>query len=156
MYMNKPNNKLKELRIKKGLSVYDLRDKLNVAHTTIVNIEKGKTKSPNIDLAFKLAEILDTDVYTLFYDSEYDKSEKPKTNKLKFKLILAIEAYFDRLVNNKFKEKIDVPLSENDEYKKYRNEVNSIKDGLIDTLIEYKIVTKSEIADLWEEMTRSS
>ena len=70
--MEKFGEKIKLLRIKKGLSLKELGLKVNLTDTALSKIETGKTKSPGVDVAIKLADILGTDVYDLFGENRND------------------------------------------------------------------------------------
>jgi putative transcriptional regulator len=59
------NNNIRELRQQYGLTQLDLAKKVGVRRETIVFLEQGKY-SPSLDLAFKVAEVLNTTVDKLF------------------------------------------------------------------------------------------
>ncbi|MGF3065810.1 helix-turn-helix transcriptional regulator [Facklamia sp. P12950] len=63
------NNKIKELRIKKGWSQAQLADKCNVTRQTINAIENNKY-DPSLQLAFNMAKHLDTMVDELFINDQ--------------------------------------------------------------------------------------
>ncbi|MGF3073311.1 helix-turn-helix transcriptional regulator [Facklamia sp. P12945] len=63
------NNKIKELRIKKGWSQAQLADKCNVTRQTINAIENNKY-DPSLQLAFNMAKHLDTMVDELFISDQ--------------------------------------------------------------------------------------
>lgn len=58
-------NKIKELRKERGLRQEDLAKKLNVTRQTIIAVENDKY-NPSLELAMKLARLLDTTVEDLF------------------------------------------------------------------------------------------
>lgn len=64
-------NNVKEIRISKGMSQKEFVEKSGLSQGRIADIEAGRSSTERISLglAFKLAEILDTDVITLFTDS---------------------------------------------------------------------------------------
>ncbi|SHH95875.1 helix-turn-helix transcriptional regulator [Desulfosporosinus lacus] len=59
------NNKIKQLRKNKGLRQEDIAVLLNVSRQTIVAIENDKY-NPTLELAMKMARLLDTTVEELF------------------------------------------------------------------------------------------
>lgn len=58
-------NKIKELRTKMGLRQEDVANQLNVTRQTIIAVENNKY-NPSLDLAMKLARLLNTTVEELF------------------------------------------------------------------------------------------
>ena len=62
-------NRVKEYRKQKGLSQMALAKRIDVARQTINLIENDKY-NPSLDLCFKLAHDLDTDLNTLFWDGD--------------------------------------------------------------------------------------
>lgn len=58
-------NKIKELRKKKGLRQQDLAEQLSVTRQTIIAVENDKY-NPTLELAMKMARLLDTTVEELF------------------------------------------------------------------------------------------
>ncbi|OOC42443.1 hypothetical protein XO08_07695 [Thermosipho sp. 1074] len=59
--MGNLRERLKQLRVEKGLTQYDMAKKLNIARSTYANWEQGTT-SPSDEFLAKLAEILETSV----------------------------------------------------------------------------------------------
>ena len=53
--------RLRELREKRGLSMKDAADLLNMPYTTYVNYEKG-TREPNIEALFRLADFFEVTI----------------------------------------------------------------------------------------------
>lgn len=68
-------NLVKELRKQNHLTQRELAEKTKVTERTIISIEQGKYK-PSIVLAYKLAQIFNTDIETLFCLKEYLKNEE--------------------------------------------------------------------------------
>jgi putative transcriptional regulator len=58
-------NNIKQLRKDKGLRQEDMADSLNVSRQTIIAIENNKY-NPTLELAIKMARLLDTTVEELF------------------------------------------------------------------------------------------
>ncbi|NVJ84830.1 MAG: helix-turn-helix transcriptional regulator [Algoriphagus sp.] len=58
-------NRIKEFRVKLGLTQEELAKKVNVRRETIVFLEKNKY-NPSLRLAFDLAQILNVSVEDLF------------------------------------------------------------------------------------------
>ena len=57
--------RLKELRLKKGLTQTELGEKVGVKQNTFTNWEKGK-REPNFEIVIKLADLLEVSVDWLF------------------------------------------------------------------------------------------
>ncbi len=58
-------NRLKELRAKFNITQEELAQRAKVTRQTIIAIEAGKY-SPSLELAFRLARILDTPIEEMF------------------------------------------------------------------------------------------
>ncbi|HZJ98392.1 MAG TPA: helix-turn-helix transcriptional regulator [Tissierellaceae bacterium] len=58
-------NRIKELRTKIGLRQEDVANQLNVTRQTIIAVENDKY-NPSLELAMKLAKLLNTTVEELF------------------------------------------------------------------------------------------
>ncbi|HGD1783295.1 TPA: helix-turn-helix transcriptional regulator [Streptococcus agalactiae] len=63
-------NRLREYRIKASISQLALAKSVGVARQTINLIENNKY-NPSLDLCIRLAECLQTDLNTLFWDSRH-------------------------------------------------------------------------------------
>jgi DNA-binding XRE family transcriptional regulator len=50
--------RLKEFRVKAGLTQVDLAEKVGVKQSTIAMLETGKNKSPRIEVAKKICKVL--------------------------------------------------------------------------------------------------
>lgn len=68
-------NLVKEMRKQNHLTQRELAERARVTDRTIISIEQGKYK-PSIVLAYKLAQIFNTDIETLFCLKEYLKNEE--------------------------------------------------------------------------------
>lgn len=64
-------NRLEEMRTRKGLTQQDLADLVSVSRQTIISLERGRY-NPSITLAFRLARLFEVSVEELFIDSEED------------------------------------------------------------------------------------
>lgn len=67
--------RLKQLRIEKGITQKELADIVNVSQNAIYNWENGK-REPSIDMISKLALALEVYTYDLLYDSETASEKK--------------------------------------------------------------------------------
>lgn len=63
-------NRVKDFRLASGLSQLALAKAIGVARQTINLIENDKY-NPSLDLCIKLAEVLETDLNTLFWDTRH-------------------------------------------------------------------------------------
>lgn len=61
-------NRVKDYRTERGLSQLALAKAIGVARQTINLIENDKY-NPSLDLCIRLAEVLETDLNTLFWDT---------------------------------------------------------------------------------------
>lgn len=59
-------NRLRELRAARGWSQADLADRLDVSRQTINAIETGRY-DPSLPLAFKIADVFDDRIESLFF-----------------------------------------------------------------------------------------
>lgn len=66
--------RIKKLRIEKGLSLRKLADRVNVTPGCLWSIEKGNVKNPSTEMLLALASELDTTFNYLYYG---DKSINP-------------------------------------------------------------------------------
>lgn len=67
------NKALISARKEKGLTQKQLADKLGLQKTTVSNWENGYSR-PNLDRAFKAAEILSKDAMDIFFDEKVQES----------------------------------------------------------------------------------
>ncbi len=61
-------NRVREFRLNLGLSQLALAKKIGIARQTVNLIENNKY-NPSLDLCIKLAETLETDLNTLFWET---------------------------------------------------------------------------------------
>ena len=67
-------NRVKELRIEKGMTQEDLAERAGVSRQTIISIESGRY-NPSILLAYKLSHLLSLSIEKLFLCEEQIKLE---------------------------------------------------------------------------------
>ena len=65
METNQLGQKIRELRLKLGLSQDDFARKADVAYTTLTKIETGDTKKPSVFVVSKMAKALDVTIEDL-------------------------------------------------------------------------------------------
>ena len=70
--------KVKELRMKKSLSLQQVADGVGSSKAHIWEIETGKSKNPSIDSLTKLAEFFDVSVAFLIGEDPNSEGEKPE------------------------------------------------------------------------------
>jgi putative transcriptional regulator len=68
------NNRLRELRAARRWSQADLADRLDVSRQTINAIETGRY-DPSLPLAFKIAEVFDDRIESLFFPAAESSEE---------------------------------------------------------------------------------
>ena len=67
-------NRLEEMRTRKGLTQQELADLAGVSRQTIISLERGRY-NPSITLAFRLARLFGVTVEDLFIYSEENDHE---------------------------------------------------------------------------------
>ena len=76
-------NRLKELRINKGLSMMQAAKMLDIPYTTYVNYEKG-ARDPNSDMLVKLANFYNCSIdYMIGNDVKYKSEADEMADKIK-------------------------------------------------------------------------
>jgi transcriptional regulator with XRE-family HTH domain len=65
--MEKFGEKLRTLRNRQGLSLRELGNRLDVSHTFVAQMEKGK-KIPNVEMILKISRIFDISTDVLIKD----------------------------------------------------------------------------------------
>jgi putative transcriptional regulator len=66
------DNRLEELRTRKGWTQQELADRVEVSRQTIISLERGRY-NPSITLAFRLARMFEVPIEDLFlYSPEED------------------------------------------------------------------------------------
>jgi putative transcriptional regulator len=73
-------NRIALLRTEAGISRQDLADKADVNYQTIGFIERGDY-FPSLELAFKIAEVFDVEVTTVFSDKPFPSLFSNKSQK---------------------------------------------------------------------------
>ncbi len=96
--------KIKTLRKQKGISQKELADLVGVAQASINKLEKGNTINPNVNIALKIAEVLETDIYELFSDTPHKPTSITNEETViqviesqKTRLVYAVENFFNSL-----------------------------------------------------------
>jgi transcriptional regulator with XRE-family HTH domain len=69
--------KIKNLRIRKGLSLQDLADRVESSKAHIWDLESGRSKNPSVDLLAKLAKALEVSIADLVGENPTGKDEDP-------------------------------------------------------------------------------
>lgn len=100
---------IKNLRMKKGITVYKLSKMTNIARSYLVELENNKKFNPSLNTMYKIANALEVKVDDLFY-SEIDidilKEEMYRRIDLygiESKEVLEVSQVIDLLLNVKFK-----------------------------------------------------
>ncbi len=73
------NNRLRELRAARRWSQADLADRLDVSRQTVNAIETGRY-DPSLPLAFKIAEVFDDRIESLFFPATEESKEAKRVS----------------------------------------------------------------------------
>lgn len=140
----KPKDKIRTVRLKEKLTQKQLAELTGLTQATITKLETGTTLYPSIDVAFKIAEVLKEDVYTLFGD-EYKRTPLPKSVKFELekiknqKIILLINHILSELSHAS----LLLDLSHNEKLSEsersiFRSQKENIQNGLLTLIKSYK------------------
>jgi transcriptional regulator with XRE-family HTH domain len=150
-------SKIKSLRKEKNVNQKELAEISGVSQAAINKIETGKTKSPSIDIAIKIADALDVDIYELYGTSSgWAKLNDNATLEL---LSKEKESKFSILASWSLDVLGEISLLQTvrDEYVNKNNKdtiqsiLNNLKESFITSLIQFKksgILTDDEILKL--------
>lgn len=72
-------DKIKQLRIKNGLTLREIDDRINISFTHLSRIERGD-KTPNLELLYLLSNHFDVPM-TYFFEDETNITNENETNK---------------------------------------------------------------------------
>lgn len=95
---------IKDIRIKKGLSIYKLSKESGVSHTYISQIEHGIKEQPSPEIIKKLANALDSSYAALMFeaghidDGEFWDYASDEVKKSKENVVKSPSGYFDELI----------------------------------------------------------
>ena len=64
------HNKLKEIRLEKGMTLQELSEKANVSAGYLCHLEKGSRANPSIDVMEKIAKALGKTIFEIFFCQE--------------------------------------------------------------------------------------
>ncbi|GBR73299.1 putative XRE family transcriptional regulators [Candidatus Termititenax aidoneus] len=78
--------RLKDLRINKGLTLEDICFELDISFSSYLYIEKGTRHTPRLEMLCKLADFYDLPVNYFFQD--YSPQHQPQKNTLEKRLLL--------------------------------------------------------------------
>lgn len=156
--MENIGEKMKVLRIKKGLSLKELGAKVNLSDTALSKIENGKTKSPSVEIAMKIADVLEVNVYELFSNTPHNLKNSSNEeianqiiNDFKLRLAYAVDHFFMSMSSGLSVRKIVV--SDEKEKKEIDKELKNI-DSLKNSLFFYLDVNNLLSPDDWETYTQ--
>lgn len=139
----KASELIKQRRISKKLSQKELADMVGVSQVTITRIETGQIKNTSIDIAAKIANALQTDIYSLFLGDYgfYNSSERD----MKMKVLKAIVMYESREVLFKSFELNEDDPKNQQKLEEFKKMISMFKTGLTQTLINVGFFTKEDI-----------
>lgn len=143
-------NEFKALRISKGLTQKDLAQIVGTTQTTITNIEKGITKNPSVDIAIKIANALELDIYELFGNEIINSSFSGKGTQIHKLQSLVIETIF-RYEETQLSFKQFDHDQENTEdwnrFKSYELNLSEFRKGVFQRLIDVGFCTLNDIIE---------
>ena len=101
---------IKNVRLKKGITIYKLSKMTNIARTYLVELENNKKFNPSLKTMYKIAHALDCKIDDLVYgELDIDNLKKELNRRideygLRSKEALEISQIIDLLINIKMKE----------------------------------------------------
>jgi transcriptional regulator with XRE-family HTH domain len=143
--MIKIGNKLKELRLKKGLKQSDISSIANITRGAYSMIENDKTNSITIEVGKGIAKALEVPFTELFEIETIN--QKKETDKLKALVLYAIDKYES---NQLLLRQFQFDQTNNDEWSKfdeYRKNLSEFKKGIYETLINVGFCTLEDIQE---------
>ena len=63
-------NKLKNVRLEKGMTLQQLAEKADVSAGYLCHLENGSRVNPSIDVMEKIAKALDKTIFEIFFNEE--------------------------------------------------------------------------------------
>ena len=63
-------NRLKEIRLEKGMTLQQLAEKANISAGYLCHLERGTRTNPSIDVMEKIAKALDKTIFEIFFSKE--------------------------------------------------------------------------------------
>jgi DNA-binding XRE family transcriptional regulator len=146
-------DKLKKARLIKGLTQLQLSELAGAAQATINKLESGQIKNPSFELAVKIANILETNVFEIFSnDTINNESKKEFSNipkELKNKVLESIETGIDFYINN---EKLRYNFDNKEDIEKFNfiyNIVDELRINIQSGLIINGFCSAEEIHDFY-------
>jgi DNA-binding XRE family transcriptional regulator len=143
----KLNEKLNKARINRGYTQLQLAEKVGASQATINKLEGGKIGSPSFELAIKIANALQIDVYELFGDGSIKNPVNSESEKDKLKILVfhSLERYVSNRIffsSGEYDENTPEHQTKFNEYKKHLEE---FKKGMYEMLVNVGFCTHEEI-----------
>ena len=63
-------NRLKEIRLEKGMTLQQLAEKANISAGYLCHLERGTRTNPSIDVMEKIAKALDKTIFEIFFSKQ--------------------------------------------------------------------------------------
>lgn len=153
-------DKLKNARISKGLTQLQLSEKVGAAQASINKLESGKIKNPSFELAVKIANTLETNVFEIF-GNENIKNYTPKTNEsekdqLKLLAVYALEKYVDTKIyfrQLEYDEKLS-PEEHWNIHNEFLIQIESFKKGLLEAFVMVGFCNQEEMSEINEHLKK--
>jgi len=80
---------IRNIRIQKGITQEDLAERLYITRQAISSYETGRTR-PDIDMIFKIADVLQTDTNTLLYGPQPTQKQQKAKRQLIIGIVLSV------------------------------------------------------------------
>jgi DNA-binding XRE family transcriptional regulator len=144
-------DKLKKARLNRGLTQMQLSNLVGAAQATINKLELGQIKNPSFELAIKIANVLEVDIFETFATeslmNELSKPNNSEIEKLKVLVFHALEMY--ESTEAFFAGGIFNPEDPEDEKKfdEYRVNLRKFKNGMYKNLVLVGFCTQEEITE---------
>jgi DNA-binding XRE family transcriptional regulator len=138
----KTSEKIKIARKAKGLTQKELALKVGAAQATINKIERDEIKNPSFDLAVKIANVLEKNVFELFSDESVDAFQLPLNTANEINELKAENERLNQKLGEKNREAllyVDMIDSRDDKINSLKEKIEAINEHLI-TWPEYFIM----------------
>jgi DNA-binding XRE family transcriptional regulator len=143
----KLNEKLNKARINRGYTQLQLAEKVGASQATINKLEGGKIGSPSFELAIKIANALQIDVYELFGDGSIKNPVNSESEKDKLKILVfhSLDKYISNQIFFRSTEYDENNPEHQKKFEEYKNHLKEFRKGMYETLVNVGFCTHEDI-----------